>query len=159
MRALFVPVIVVSLGALLLSACPEEQKPKTDSGPACSAGSENCACNAGSCNDGLSCQDNVCVTSAASSGLRVQSAEARACNFLLSPVAKDTRVVFAETVQGKFLRQGDKLAVSFLSKDNQAFAADALSVENAPAGMQISRARCFDAQGAAISGEAVTLQP
>lgn len=150
----------VLLGAVFLSACPEEEKPKTDSGPvACTPGTDGCACNDGACNDGLTCQDNVCHPTLASSGLQVLSADARSCNFLLSPVSKDTKVVFAATVKGQSLREGDKLAVSFLSKDNESFGQDALSVEGAPADMQVSRAKCFDGQGAAIAGDGVSLQP
>ena len=151
---------LILLGTLTLSACPEKEPPKTDSGPvACTPGTDGCSCDNGACNDGLSCQDNVCHPTVLSSGLQVLSADARSCNFILSPVGKDTKVVFAATVKGKSVREGDKLAVSFLSKDNQAFAQDALSVENAPTDMQIRRGQCFDAQGAAIAGDGVTLQP
>ena len=143
---------------LVLSACPEDPKPTPDSGPSCSNGTLGCACNDGACNDGLSCQDNVCRASTTQQGMQILNAQARSCEILLGGVSDNTKVIFAETVQGKSIHQGDKLALSFLSKNNEAFGEDALRLENAPSDVQVVKSTCFDEQGQALSGEAVRLQ-
>ena len=143
--------------SLTLLACPEEEEPKTDAGnnTSCTKGTENCACDDGTCNDGLVCQDELCVP-VSHSGLTISDDNARACEVLLSGVSKNTKVVFADSVKGKTILQGEQMAVTFFSTSDAPISGDAVTVEGAIEGTQIAKSSCFGKDGEALAGASVS---
>lgn len=142
-------------GFLLLGACPEEPPPP----PECPAGQKGCACDNGGCGTGLVCRDGVCRDAPATVGFTVSDPAARSCEVLVEGTTADDQVTFADTVTGKSVREGAKLAIVFFTNDDAAIAVGAVQIERAGgdlSGVQVARASCFDREGAPLPGTSVT---
>ncbi len=91
-------------------------------------------------------------------GLTVTGEDARACEVLITDAAEAIASVgFANNVEGRSQRRGQKLAVAFTAKDDEPLIEGDVSfvlkdgVENLD-GVTLSQARCFDRQGAVLQG-------
>jgi len=91
------------------------------------------------------------------------AAGARSCEVVLTDSAKAiTGLSFSGDVEGRFLRRGERLAVAFSGRTNAQLPAAGVnlllqSAGTSLTGMTLSNNRCFDAQGAVLSGATVTL--
>ncbi len=126
----------------------------TGDGATCPVGTEGCPCDSGSCTGSLACENGTCVASTPH-GFVVSDASARACEMLLTGVSKNLSVSFDSTLQGKAVRDGDRMAVTFHAQGDATIAAGAITVQGGTP--TIASSRCFDADGAAISGASVSL--
>lgn len=87
-------------------------------------------------------------------------ADARACEVMFhDPARRVAAVSFGAAVEGRELRRGDRLAVAFAHRADAPFAADALALATSgdAAAVQIESTACFDREGRAIAGAALTL--
>src|SRR5262245_52472276 len=81
-----------------------------DSSTACAPGKNGCACLQQACDTGNVCVNGTCKEESRVT-LSVPGGSARACEVLLGETGgKLSRVVFANDVKGKWLRQGDKVS-------------------------------------------------
>jgi hypothetical protein len=96
----------------------------------CEPGTAGCECAEQRCDTGLSCVDGKCVATS-STELRLSPASARACDILLEDVAgaKVSRVVFSDDVKGHAIREGERTAVSVISKSDNEFATNGVTLE------------------------------
>ena len=148
---------LAGLLTLGLLGCPEDPKPDP---PACTPGTQDCACREGSCDEGLICRTDLCVTAPTQTGLSIGNEQARACELLLTGVDDQVEVAFGSAIKGQAIREGERLAVSFSATADQAISADQVNVSRddgaSLAGLQIERARCFDRNGSVIDGAGVS---
>ncbi len=131
-------------GALALSGCA--------CGPTeCAPGARDCACRPDSaCDDGLACGPaNLCVPPV-TAGVAVDDAAARGCELLLTEAPGTTvvSVAFRGGVQGTWLRQAPKVAVSFVAGGDTALASNVeLGLVGPASGLTVSRSSCVDRLG------------
>src|SRR5688572_15046215 len=129
-------VFLVCLGIVMLTACGQSNP--------CGPGERGCACVQQSCNTGLVCSAGSCVDESRA-GLSVDG-KARGCEVVLRDAegGKLARVAFADDVQGKWLRQGDKIAAAFIAKDDRSIGGGAVQVAYAAGGdaFEILKSHC-----------------
>jgi hypothetical protein len=96
----------------------------------CEPGTSGCECAELRCDAGLSCVDGKCAATS-STELRLSPASARACDILLEDVAgaKVSRVLFSDDVKGHAIREGERTAVSVISRTDSGFAANGVTLE------------------------------
>lgn len=139
---------VTLLGALTLSGCA--------CGPTeCTPGANACACKPDStCDANLVCGPaNTCVPPV-TAGIAVDDAAARGCELLLTEAPGTTvaSVTFKGGVQGTWIRQAPKVAVSFVAGGDSALGNNVeLGLVGAgAAGVTVSKATCVDRLGARL---------
>ena len=131
--------------------------------PGCMVGTSGCPCDNGACQGGLMCSNNVC-RAGGESGLNISSMDARGCDVLLAdPDFSVLNVRFASSVEGKWLRRNNRVATSFVTKANAAFAGGAVTVELAQganaANVTVVSGSCVGQDGRALPAAMVTLVP
>ncbi|MBH24074.1 MAG: hypothetical protein CMH57_06415 [Myxococcales bacterium] len=100
------------------------------------------------------------TTGTTESGLQVADGAARSCEVMLRDAGHSLKAVrFADTVEGRSMRRGANLAVSFFVKTDAAIPSGAVSFEAAQPtdGVEIVTSRCFDQPGALIAAPGVGL--
>lgn len=126
----------------------------------CELGTEGCACNMGTCGSGLACDEGMCVR-VESSGISIDDANARSCELIVIESELEViNVQFGSGVEGTFVREAPRTAITFHRSDDSAFGSDAVSVQTTsdPGGsLSIRRPRCFDRDGAELSGDPLSL--
>jgi hypothetical protein len=143
----------LTLLALALAGCGGPA-PEPDGG--CAAGTAGCACLEGDlCNGSLLCDTGIC-RDVDRRTVEIADANARSCEVVL--VEDGTEVLgveFAEGVVGTSVHEAPRTAVTFYRQDDTPFAAGAVTVltSEGMGGLTLSRARCFDRDGAALSGD------
>lgn len=93
--------------------------------------------------------------------LRAGNDLARSCEVMIIDTNKNlTEVLFADLVEGRSMRRGGYLAVSFFVKDDTAIPPGAVSFETTgPTDeVAITQSRCFDQLGAVLADSAVSLE-
>ncbi len=149
---------LISLSFLLMvaaGACGDDDS--TDG--MCTPGERDCACIEGvTCNGSLVCSDGLCVD-VDTSGLNVSDPAARSCEVI---VVEDNievvNVTFGEGVEGTFIREAPRVAVTFHKTDDSSFGSGTASVLTTGAGsLDLRRATCFDTNGAALGGDPLSL--
>lgn len=130
------------MGALIwMTGCTSE--------PAeCTRGTDGCPCESGSvCDDGLVCESNTCRAPREVT-LRVDDADARACEVLLHDGDAHVASVRFEGVAGAHVREAPRTALSFAGGDG-AIPGGAVRVQVVGDGdaFTVERARCFDSSG------------
>jgi hypothetical protein len=134
-----------------------------DAAQGCDDGELGCACFAdGSCKDGLSCVDAVCV-SPELVGLRIDAPNARACDVLLQDTQSTSvhSARFAPDVQGHSMRMGDRTALSFINLTDETFADGSVLIEilgTDPQEVRILRTQCADKNGATLTSATIELR-
>lgn len=142
MKHLLLSVSLVS--ALALSGCA--------CGPTeCTPGTASCACTADTtCDTGLVCGPaNTCLPPT-TAGVAVDDAAARGCEVLLTEAPGTTvaAVTFKNGVQGTWIRQAPKVAVSFVAGGDSAIGANVeLGLVGAASGVTVTKAACVDRLG------------
>jgi hypothetical protein len=124
----------------------------------CRPKERGCACVQDACNDGLLCQAGTCQPQAVS-GLSVSSGDARACEVLLGDGdVKIDHVEFGDHVTGRWLRQGDKVAVAFIANQDAPIGGNAMDVAYASGGSSpftVLASHCYGQKGEELPGVAV----
>lgn len=127
----------------------------------CVAGAAGCACTMeNTCEGDLMCVDGKC-TGVETSGLTINTAEARACEIMLEE--KGGQVVgatYAEGVKGAFRRKSPRVAFAISMTEDSAFPASTVQVQ-VPTGSEapeIKSVSCSDAEGKEIADSQATLQ-
>lgn len=128
-----------------------------DARPACmgAPGTVNCACRGDlSCDDGLTCEMNMCVAATAA-GL-VLPAGARGCDVLLSAPGGGS-VDFGEGTTGTFVLERPNLAVSVVVSGEVDAPPTAIQVFSSSE-LSLVSSSCVDGTGAVLGGAEVTLR-
>lgn len=99
-----------------------------------------------------------------SAGLSVDSSQARACDVLLENAdgVQISGVDFGDGVQGTFIREGDRTALSFHSSADAAIPDGSIQVRatgGSVDALTVARVECADRRGGALSQVGVTLKP
>jgi hypothetical protein len=141
--------VSLTLAALALSGCA--------CGPAqCTAGAATCACKPDStCDANLVCGPaNTCVPPV-TAGIAVDDASARGCEVLLAEAGGTTvaSVTFKGGVQGTWIRQAPKVAVSFVAGGDSALGGNVELglVGGGASGVTVTKASCVDRLGARLT--------
>ncbi|MCA9574855.1 MAG: hypothetical protein R3B40_26710 [Polyangiales bacterium] len=134
-----------------------------DRPPTCAGdpGTLGCACVDGTtCDDGLVCSESLC----ASPDLRelsVGSPEVRGCEVLVTESdGVVANVTFASSLEGTFIRQAPRAAISFVTQADSAVPGGAIqvAVTGASSGVVLTTANCVDAAGAPVTNANVSLR-
>jgi hypothetical protein len=164
--------LTLLLTMLALGACkkdpsteepPEEPIEEPIEEPTCEDGERGCPCfEDGTCRDDLQCRDGLCQAPE-SVGMIIGSEVARACDVLLENVetTRVVRVLFGDEVEGRFLQEGERTALSFIALSDEPFEGDAVQVETlgrAAQDIQVVRVQCADKDGAPIANVQVELR-
>ncbi len=127
----------------------------------CVEGAAACPCKQDqTCNAGLVCQEGMCA-GAASKGLVISSADARACDVLLTEGTGEVLgATFVSGVTGVHKRRAPNVAVSFARDSDAAFdpGSVTLTIAGEETGFTIKSSTCYDASGTAIAGATVSAQ-
>ena len=97
-------------------------------------------------------------------GLGVLQADARSCEaVLLDPQQKIAELAFSETTRGKIMRRGERLAIAFHATSDAVLSEGSADFVLAPEatdaeGVGFVTSQCFNAQGAPLEGDALTIQ-
>lgn len=177
---------------LAVGACTPNNTGSTSSssGASCPEGTATCVCRSGNtCDTGLMCSAGRCIPGGTQDGgtpdsgasldgggggidgggvtvpvtLVVSNPAARACEVVVQDGAQViTGLSFSNTVEGRFLRRGERLAVAFSARSNMVLPADGATIQLQMAstslnGITLTNNRCFDAQGRALPGATVAL--
>jgi hypothetical protein len=158
--------LVASLAVLWIAAGPAcdacNPPPPSPDAATCTPGTQGCTCNAGQCNDGLECRNDLCQPVLQQVGVVVSSPDARACEVLLDH-ATDVQASFGGALQGKTIHEGERLALAFTTKTDTAIATGEVQLtlkagsEASLAGVQVLSSTCFGHDGAALAGATVSL--
>ena len=120
----------------------------------CKPGEKGCACVAQTCNGGLACIDGFCAPEQ-HAGLSVDG-NVRGCEVLLADAkGKVASVDFGDSVTGRWLRQGDKVAAAFVANKDSAIGSSAVQVAFAGGNFDVVNSHCYGARGEELSGSAV----
>jgi hypothetical protein len=128
-------------------------------------GTLGCNCREGAqCDGDLLCLRGTCRSDPVLT-LKIATPAARACDVLIQipPDTSLNRVVFTESVVGRHLQRGRKVALAFFHREDMAFDGDLLTVELAstnelaPTAASILSAECADRLGNPISNPIVQL--
>lgn len=142
-----------ALFALLLAGC-DGPAPGPDGG--CTAGNAGCACLGGEpCNGSLVCDTGIC-RDVERRTIDVVDPSARSCELVL--IEDGTEVLgieLGEGVVGTSVHEAPRTAITFIRSDDTPFASGAVTVLSTEGLGRLTprRARCFDRDGAAISGD------
>jgi hypothetical protein len=129
---------------LLLAACSK-------SPGNCKPGGNGCACVANGCTAGLMCVANVC-SGENNAGLAFD-ARARSCEVLLQENGgKVDHVDFGKGVNGRWLRQGDKVAAAFVADHDAPIGAVQVVYAGA---FSITNSHCYGSRGEELTGATV----
>ena len=132
--------------------------PRTD----CS-GELGCPCDGGSCDEGLSCENDVCVASN-SQVVTLSGGDARACDLvIMTNGRKVSEVTFPAGVRGRFKTRNEKTSVALIRTNDTALSGSVAAVtfdgDDAASGeIQTVTATCYDRLGAADSGVTAAAQ-
>lgn len=153
--------LTAALVAALTMGCGGGNNP--DDAGVCDPGTIGCACIEGSiCSGEAMCSEGLCVGVDAS-GLTIQDPAARSCEVVLFETGTEVlAVTFADGVQGTFVREAPRTAVTFHRTSDAAFDASSVTVQEASGAggsVELRRARCFDREGAPLTGDALRLEP
>jgi hypothetical protein len=119
----------------------------------CAPGEKGCACVAQSCNTGLVCNAGSCVDESRAS-LSVDG-NARGCEVVLHETkGRLSRVVFGNEVNGKWLRQGDKLATAFIVNHDRSIGGGEVQVGYS-GDFEIMKSHCYGVSGEELPGAQV----
>lgn len=96
-------------------------------------------------------------------GLRITDSAARSCEVVVSdPGHRLAEIVFGDSVDGRFRREGTRVAASFYTRSDAAIADGAVGIElSAGASLgdvEVELSRCFDRAGGELAGAAVEVQ-
>ena len=146
---------LVSMAALLMLA-------SCTCNPPCDAGALDCACKeAQACNDALVCSaDNKCIAPTMAT-VRVTDAAARGCELVLNEAAGTTvaAVAFNNGVEGTWVRQAPKVAVTFVAGGDSAVSGQVeLGLTGPASGVTVSKTGCVDVRGQRIAGVGASVQ-
>ncbi len=92
--------------------------------------------------------------------LLVEGDAARSCEVMLRDVARHVDgVAFGEDVEGRDLRRGDMLALTFFTQSDAPFSANAVGLQaDALEGVEVVSGRCFDKDGTETAAPTITIQ-
>ncbi len=131
-----------------------------DMGVACPPGTDGCPCAAGACEGELVCREGTCAPPV-QQGLAIADAAARSCEVLFREGAGIAVLgaTYDEGVEGFLIREAPSAALAFLRTADAPFEVGSvqLQLDGDAAALSIVRARCFDARGAELAGDGVTL--
>jgi len=176
-RASLASFVLAPLAASLLVACGGDSNggdKDTSDTTACTPGEKDCACtSSGTCDDGLVCEANVCVTEVVTPTcdtancleLTLSGGDARACDVLVTTTGrKVAEVVYPEGSRGAMRTRDLRTAVSVIATSDAAltgvvakvvFEGDAAVADTEAS---VARATCYDKTGAAATGVTATLR-
>ena len=132
-------------------------------GKPCAAGAKDCPCKEASvCDDALLCNGaNTCVAPTTAT-VQVAEAAARGCEVVLteSEGSQVASVSFKGGVQGAFVREAPRVAVTFVAGSDARIPGDGVEVAlSGPArGLTISKASCVDSAGAKVGSATITVR-
>jgi hypothetical protein len=142
-----------ALLALALAAC-DGPAPPPDAG--CTPGNAGCACLEGElCNGGLACDTGIC-RSVDRRTIDVVDESARSCELVLVEDGTEVLGIEAgENVVGTSIHEAPRTAITFYRSDDTAFAPGAITVLTTDGLGRLTprRARCFDRDGAELTGD------
>ncbi len=153
-RSLFFSWLTIAL-SFTLAACT--------CGTPCAPGTKDCPCKAASvCDDALLCTGaNTCVAPTTAT-VQVAEAAARGCEVVLteSEGSRVASVSFKGGVQGAFVREAPRVAVTFVAGSDARIPGDGVEVAlSGPAsGLTISKASCVDSAGVKLSPVSITVR-
>lgn len=152
--------LVLCVFIALASACGEPE-PSPDAGT-CAPGSAGCACLEGAmCADGLVCDNGLCRM-VARAELTVTNPAARSCEVVLVEAGTEVLGVdFAEGNLGTHEREAPRTSVAFTRQSDTAFAGGSVTVRRSDGmggSVTLTRARCFDKDGNALTGDTLRLE-
>lgn len=142
--------------ALLAIAALGCDEPPPDDG--CPPGTAGCACLEGNlCTGSLACDTGIC-RDVDRREVEVTDPSARSCELVL--VEDGTEVLdvrFGEGVEGTSIHEAPRTAIAFYREGDAAFRSGAVTVTNTEGTgrLTLTRARCFDRDGAELAGEPV----
>jgi hypothetical protein len=122
----------------------------------CGPGERGCACVAQTCKGGLACTAGIC-TPEAMSPLGVSDSHARSCEVVLADGGgKIDEVNFGDTVIGRWLRQGDKVAAAFFAKQDSPIAGVQVAYTGTGTNSYtVVLSHCYGAKGELLPGATV----
>jgi hypothetical protein len=131
--------------------------------PDCTPGADGCACREGSqCDSGLVCGASNTCSAATLATLRVEEPAARGCEVLLveAPGTSLSSVGFKDGVQGAFVREAPRVAVTFVAGADASIADAAVELRLAgPAsGLTLQKASCVDARGQRLPAATLSIR-
>lgn len=96
--------------------------------------------------------------------IQIADGDARSCEVVVrDPQGVLEAVSFSDAVRGRTLREGDRVALSFLSRGGEPFAAADIRLvprgESTLESLELVMARCFDQQGAPLEEASASLLP
>ena len=126
----------------------------------CEPGTLGCECGSG-CAAGLTCregsEESVCVPEAGVT-IEVVAESVRGCDIVIEGIPGAVEVVFGQGVIGEYAVRGDRMAVSFIAREDGAIGGFPVLIDFETAGSPTSiGGECFDRLGKTVTQEAFTV--
>ena len=118
----------------------------------CTAGTLDCQCDGGTCDEGLVCLEELCQAQGGS-GVQIGNPDVRSCDVLFELAG--AKVAYSAEVLGVVERDGDRVALSFTARTDKPLGTIAVLSDDVgtPVGKGLvpTQAQCFDRLGKAVA--------